>query len=414
MANYPRSLAVRVLVRVLSEKQSLDEALDAISGEVDPSLQSWLQEVCSGTLRWKGRLDSILDLISTKKKPSGWLRKILLLSAYQIIVQDRISVPAVVFETVTEVKLREGEAPARFVNACLRKIAEHREKWRAMPFPQESLESQAAWASLPNWLWKRLVEQQGLAWAQAYAQASLERPTLWIRSRERDWKSNGVIKGPIDYSWKSIEGGAIHTREGFQKGDFFVQDISSQTLIHEITQKVQGSQKSLLKALDLCAAPGGKSAGLAWNGFDVTSTDHNEARLVLLKDTVSRVCPQIKVKRWDDFWNESSNDWDFDLVWVDAPCSGTGILRRHPDVRWLRQEKELKTLAEVQQSLLKKAWNHLRPGSYLVYSVCSVLREEGPEAIQKAGLDEFKVTQWSLCPQDSPYGDGFWAALLKK
>jgi 16S rRNA (cytosine967-C5)-methyltransferase len=408
---YPRSLAIRVLTRVLSEHSALDEALNEIAPEGGSATMGWLQDVCSGTLRWKGRLDSILDSISIKKKPSGWLRKILLVATYQLVVQDRAHAGVIVSETVSEVKAKEGEAPAKFANALLRKVAEHAGKWRNLPFPSDPLSlTAAAWASFPEWLWQKMVRQQGAEWAQAYALASLDRPKLWIRAKP-EWSADWLKAGPIPGSWEATASGHVIERPGFVEGVFFVQDISSQLLISDVTDLIRKDLGSRpITALDICAAPGGKSAGLAWSGFQVTSTDRLEKRVYLLSQTVARVAPEIQVIPWDK-WGECEPK---DLIWVDAPCSGTGILRRHPDVRWLRQEKELPSLIQAQRELLRHAWEKVPVGGYLAYSVCSVLREEGPDAIEKTGLQKFVVQKWFLCPQTAPYGDGFWAALLKK
>lgn len=409
--SYPRSLAVRVLTRVLSEHQPLDEALAAVSGEVPPSTYGWLQEVCAGTLRWKGRLDLILDSVAFKKKPSGWLRKVLLIAVYQLVVQERIQAALVVSETVDEVKSKEGKQPAQFANACLRKIAEHSSDWRTQPFaPEAPVKEQAQWASLPLWLWTQLVKDHGIEWATSYAQASLERPTTWVRSQSKDWNPSWAQAGQIPSSWQVTEGGNLTLKSGFSDGQFIVQDISSQFLIHEISQKVRaGDQK--LKMLDLCAAPGGKSVGMAWNGFEVIAMDHSLPRTALLRQTVERTQASVTVQDWDHLKNISN----MDLVWLDAPCSGTGILRRHPDVRWLRQEKELQALSQTQSDLVKQAWKKVTPGGFLVYSVCSILKEEGSGLFEKVKLPGSEIVAvWALSPQESPYGDGFWACLFKK
>ena len=446
---YPRDLAVRALVRVLTGHEPLDEVLATMAVQFPSSPHAWLQEVCSGTLRWKGRLDAVLDSVSIKKKPSGWLRKVLLIAAYQLIVQDRTPAGAVVSETVDEVRNMEGDAPAGFANACLRKIADHASQFRNQAFQDRFDEkAAAAWASMPVWLWNKIFYQQGVEWAREFAIAALDRPTLWIRAREADWSPHlgaggasekfglseapeggahptWAVPGPIPGSWKVTEGGQISVREGFAEGKFMVQDISSQYLVAQVANQVfaelgtapqhattatRGGEKTRLTALDLCAAPGGKSVNLAWSGFDVTATDRTDTRLPLLKSTLDRAAPQIKLLEWKDVPACEPKH----LVWVDAPCSGTGIIRRHPDVRWLKEEKDLSALIKTQRELILQGWGKVLPGGYLVYSVCSVLKEEGPQAIAAAGLKDFVVTEWLLCPQTAPHGDGFWAALLRK
>lgn len=418
---YPRSAAVRVITRVLADRIPLDEALSQVVAEsaLDSSGRAWVQEVASGTLRWRGRLDQILDSTAIKRKPSGWLRKVLLTAIYQLIAQDRIQPGAIVSDTVTDIKRKEGEAPSRFANAVLRKIGDHAADYRGLAYPEAGNEQeQALWASMPDWLWSRIAAQQGLEWARAYAQASLDRPVIWIRAKDVHMQASWAsIAGPVPGAFQLTEGGAITERPGFKEGTFFVQDVSSQVLIHEISGEVRKALgEGPLQALDLCAAPGGKTAGLSWNGFEVTATDRGEQsspRFALLKQTIARVAPQAKVISR----SEVGAMLEQDLVWVDSPCSGSGILRRHPDVRWLRQEKELDSLQLVQQQLIKEAWAKVKNGGFLVYSVCSVLKEEGPGALEAAGIGSVGgsvVKEWLLAPQSSPHGDGFYAALVRR
>ena len=412
-SEYPRDLAVRILVRVLTGHEPLDEALASVALKFPNVPHAWLQEVCSGTLRWKGRLDGILDSVAMKKKPSGWLRKILLVAAYQLVVQDRSPPGAVVSETVDEVRSKEGDAPAKFANACLRKISEHAAAFRNQPFQTSFDEKSAAqWASMPVWLWNKLYYQFGAEWASQFALAALDRPTLWIVSKNTKWNQpDWALPGPILGSWQVIEGGQIQDRHGFADGEFLVQDISSQYLVAEVGARVR--VKALgpnLTALDLCAAPGGKSVNLAWSGFQVTATDRTESRIPRLRETITRTHADVTILDWKEVLTcEKKN-----LVWVDAPCSGSGIIRRHPDVRWLKEEKDLIALTKTQRELILQGWEKVLPGGYLVYSVCSVLKEEGPYAVAAVGLKEFVETEWLLCPQSAPHGDGFWAVLLRK
>jgi 16S rRNA (cytosine967-C5)-methyltransferase len=259
----------------------------------------------------------------------------------------------------------------------------------------------AQWASLPEWLWKKLVHQYGLEWAASYAQASLERPTLWIRS-----KSHGSMALNSSEPQKRI-----FEYPEFQKGEWIVQDISNQFLVREISAHLrQAFSNQTIHALDLCASPGGKSVGLAWNGIQVLATDQNVRRWTRLRETLNRAAPQVQLIEWEKVAECEKQH----LVWVDAPCSGTGILKRHSEIRWLRQEKELLALTQVQQSLIQKAWDQVKSGGFLAYSVCSVLQEEGMGAIEGVGLNHAVVAQWSLFPQTDPFGDGFLCFLLKK
>lgn len=412
---YPRELAVKILTRVLSDRQALDDALnelapgrapDGKASDDSAGKRAWLQEVCSGTLRWRGRVDAIIDSIALKKKPSGNLRKLLMIAVYQLIAQERTSPGAVVIETVDEVKKREGEHSAKFANALLRKVADHAESWRTLPYKPGDMVEGSRWASMPEWLWAKLWHQQGEEWATRFALASLERPKIWVHHRGKpDW----AAPGPVPGSYEISEGGAITAKPGFESGEFFVQDISSQILVHEISEIVKAAGGKT--ALDLCAAPGGKATGMAWKGLKVSATDLDGRRIELLKQTIARVAPEVELVAREAVATMPAPD----LIWVDAPCTGTGILRRHPDVRWLREERELQKLIPTQQNLIKESWAKLAPGGFLAYSVCSILKEEGPGAIRQASVAGAEtVREWFLTPQDAPHGDGFWAVLLRK
>ena len=464
---YPRPLAVKVLTRVLSGREALDEVLSTLesgpgqSGQKEPlnaAQMAWLQEICSGTLRWKGRLDSILDTLSLKKKPSGWLRKVLLLAAYQLLAQDRVHPGAVVSESVALIRKEEGEAPAKYANACLRKISDHVEQWRSQPFPGVSSPQAAQWASLPPWLWTRVVKQHGEDWAVGFSRACLERPELWVRKKTdsdsaasysdgnkaqiEDSDENKLrTDGNLDRNKIQSENSAVPNKSfkltgekisdlpGLKEGELIVQDISSQTLVTEMAAEARNILNGKpIHVLDLCASPGGKSIALAWEGFQVTATDRVAKRMPLLRENISRAAPSVQVVEWEDrekLGTESATNetgghtvsltsMQPNWIFVDAPCSGTGIIRRHPDVRWLREEKELAALTKTQEELLSYAMDRVAPGGLVSYSVCSILSEEGPEILSRLKLEDHVVKTWFLAPHIAPHGDGFWGVLLRK
>ncbi len=406
---HPRDLAVRVLTAVLSDRKPLDEALEAHS---QPESRAWLQETCTGTLRWKGRLDFILDSIALKKKPSGWLRKCLLIATYQLLVQEGTAAGAVVSETVDSIKKKEGEAPAKFANATLRKVTEHIADWRKLSAATAEKGKEAELASLPDWLWKKLEKQRGREWAAAFSQATLERPKLWLRSKRSDWNPGWAKPGPLPSSWESTEGGALVTKEGFAEGEFIVQDLSSQKLVGGVvaaTRRHFGSRA--VSVLDLCAAPGGKSVGLAWEGLRVTATDLSASRRMLLAETIQRTGAAVEVMAFPE---DGVIPGGFDLIWLDAPCTGIGIIRRHPDIKWIKEEKDVPSLSKIQRDLVTRAWAALAPGGVLVYSVCSVLDEEGPIAWKAIREEAAEPIEWRLAPQDELGGDGFYGVFLVK
>ncbi|MBL7716831.1 MAG: hypothetical protein JNL01_15300 [Bdellovibrionales bacterium] len=395
--SFPRFEATKVLQLCQSEQIGLDEAIERVLDRAKPDVisnRAWILEICSGALRWRGRLDFAIDQQSLKKKPTGWIRRVLQLAAYQLIVQGNAKNAAIVSESVDLVREKEGAFPSKFVNAVLRRLSDHAVDWRELPFPDKTPNQQAAWASLPEWMWKRIVADHGVQRAQSYAVASLERPTLWIRNRA-DGKAQKMES--LDQARKDLEAGQA-----------YVQDISSQTLVDWVSGHLK--KRNLSQVLDLCAAPGGKSIALAWAGKAVFSSDVDGERAIRLQENLQKFTGGSA--RWVSGADIGKGQFEnFDAVWVDAPCTGSGILRRHPEIRWNKAEKDLGQLSAIQVDLLKKARGWVKPGGLLIYSVCSILKDEASGALAKAGLKPIDE-KW-LFPQDEPHGDGFYGAVIE-
>lgn len=399
-----RQAALATLTRVLSDGVFLDDALV----RVEAPLRGWVHEAVAGTLRWKGRVDWVIDQLAFKKKPTGAIRKVLEIAVYQLLNQPQIQPAWIVSESVALVKKREGEAASRFVNAILRKVADS--DWRSIPFPEGAgIEEQARWASLPAWLWKRVVRERGLDWARAYAEAGLTRPVTWVRARSQPERAE---RGPLSDSYRLLEWWPVHQSPAYDAGELFVQDISSQRLLHEFSEhaKKHGVDPSQSRVLDLCAAPGGKSTGLAWDGWTVLATDRDpqSSRFEMLRETAKRTRSTHAIQVVEKGTLKGLGP--LDSAWVDAPCTGTGLLRRHPEVRWLKDEKALAELQSQQRLLIEEAAALVRSGGLLMLTVCSILREE-----LHAPAKGFKlIHEWVLAPQDPPEGDGFGALLFLK
>ncbi len=405
-----REHALRALTRVLSDGRFIDEAL----AEVPAAQRPWVHEVVAGTLRWRGRLDWIIDQFALKKRPTGAIRKVLDMGVYQLLNQQQVQPAWIVSECVDLVRSREGEAASRFVNAILRKISGNLEAWRNPAFPATDPEAQARWASIPSWIWKRIVRDHGLEWARNFAESSLERPATWVRARAPVDRAEA---GPMPGSYRLKEWWPVHQSEAYLNGELFVQDLSSQQLIQEFCETAGRHGR----VLDLCAAPGGKSAGLAWNGWEVIATDRAlgderdtlgvQRRFKLLKGTADRIRAEHPIRALAR--DEALAMGPYDAVWIDAPCTGSGVIRRHPEVRWVKGERELDSLLELQRGLVQEAAQLVRPGGFLMYSVCSVLSDEllAARALVTEGGAGFEVArEWLLADE----ADGFSGVLLRR
>lgn len=401
-----RILAVKTLGQVFSEKKPLEECLPFTHPERD-----WLLEMTSGTLRYWGRIELILEQHSVKKVPTGAVRRALATGIYQLLAQDR-SVPAtVVRETVEAIKQKEGVEPSRFANALLRKVLERIDDWRSLRFPEnESRKMRAQWASLPEWLYGRLCADYGEAWVRGWAELQLRRPEIWIRSpQEQPYEM-----GPIAQSYR-VTSRLREARPSLERGEALVQDLSSQFLVSKWSEQAErllkASSRKSIRVLDACASPGGKSIGLAWNGFTVDASDQSGSRLRLLKENVERLaCKQVNIiENW-----QTAAPQNYDWVWIDAPCSSLGLVRRHPEVRWIKTESDVNSLARLQSELIEAGLKHVRRDGILTFSVCSILKQEGESHARVLRDQGVAVETLDVEPFDSGAGDGFQGFLVQK
>ncbi|MBU6153301.1 MAG: hypothetical protein KGP28_03265 [Bdellovibrionales bacterium] len=386
-----RSLAARVLAHVSTSKDSLEESvnlvLSAASGKTFQDFdRAWIYEIASGVLRFKGRLDFIIDTYSLKKKPTGEIRRFLQIGVYQLLAQD-VPPPLAVSETVQAIRQHDGEAPSKFANALLRKVSDSRESWIHWKVSEASpFEEQVAWCSLPEWLFKKLRKERGSEWVFSFSEAVLDRPQVWYRT-------------PAE---------TILLNEGY-RGDEppgFVQDISNQKLVDAVVEFLKERGKSPLRILDLCSAPGGKSLGLAFAGFSVIATDIDDERLQRVRENVSRLNLREKIEI-SSYSAIHESEAKFDVIWIDAPCSSTGIIRRHPEIKWNRTLHDVDRMVLAQEDLMTWAGRHLSPGGLVIYSTCSLLDVENNTKVQ--GFEIGKRLEW--VPQNAPRGDGIRAVF---
>jgi 16S rRNA (cytosine967-C5)-methyltransferase len=373
-----RLLAAEILAEVYHSDQSLEESVTRVltrkSAKTFPEFdRSWLFEVCSGVLRYRGRIDFIVDTYALKKKPTGLLRRLLQIGTYQLLGQEVVS-GLVVSETVDAVRSAEGDQPSKFANAILRKIAEARADWQNWKVTEASP-------------FEKLRKERGSAWIFAFSEAVLQRPRIWYRTRTETLQLEKGYRG--------------------DEPDGFVQDISNQKLADHVVALLKTRFKETTpKILDLCSAPGGKSMALAFQGFNVIATDLNEDRMQRTQENRARLKLQDKIDI-RPYAEIMASDEKFDLIWIDAPCSSIGIVRRHPEIKWNRNFEDVEKIVPVQASLQDWAKGRLSPQGIIVYSTCSLLKIEN---IPLPGLKLQETLEWD--PQDEPHGDGIFAMIL--
>ncbi len=445
----PRAMALKVLIRWETKKPLLDEVLSEVlekSVLPDPRDQGLVSELINGVVRHLAFIDYVLSRVSKKplEKMDPEVRNALRLGAYQLLF-TRIPVQAAVAETVKIVKKRRGQWIVNFVNAVLRELARRKNEIELPPREMDPVAYLAVKYSYPRWLVERWLKLFGEEEAEALLKAGNERPTLVVRAntlrvtREQlllYLKAEIPEAKPTRFSPDGIElkgfQGRITTLKPFKFGWLQVQDEASQ-LVSYLLSPMPGE-----RILDACAGVGGKTthiAQLVRNTGRIYAMDVLSWRLERLKENAKRLgVTNIEVITGDATRAiETLGGSFFDRILIDAPCTGTGVIRRHPDIKWARTPDDLVSIPEKQLSLLESLAPLLKKGGVMVYATCSLEPEENEEVIKNflAKQQDFIIEKaQDVLPKEArsltteegfmrtyPHRhglDGFFAARLRK
>lgn len=419
-----RDLSFDLLVTVLDRRQPLDESFAAhpLTARLAARDRAFALNVTATALRRLGQIDALIARFVPRALPSRAeaARALLRLGLAQLLF---LGTPAhaAVNETVAIAGQHHLTGLMPLINAVLRRAAS---EGAAIIAGQD-----AARLNTPDWLWESWCEAYGVACARAIAEANLRDPTLDLTAKGDPANVVALLGGTLlpTGTVRLAETRAVAEMPGFADGAWWVQDAAAALpvrLFGDVAGKV---------VLDLCAAPGGKTAQLAAAGAKVIAVDRSAARLQRLKSNLERLRLHAEVIAADvGSWRPQE---PVDAILLDAPCSATGTIRRHPDVARLKQPKDVAALASTQARLLTAAAAMLRPGGVLVYCACSLQPEEGPQQIasllgagtgiarlpidpaELAGLAELLTPEGDLrslpCHLETLGGlDGFYAARL--
>jgi 16S rRNA (cytosine967-C5)-methyltransferase len=385
-----RRIAADILDGVLRRRIALDEQLSGKNAHPGlPALaerdRALARRLTATVLRRLGTLRHLVGGYLEKGFPADAPRAetILLLGAAQILwleVPDHAAVDLSV--RLAQADRRAGRY-AGLVNAVLRRVAQH---GAAASFDDISRDT-------PEWLLKRWTGIYGSDTARAIAAANGHEPALdlTVKQDTESWAER--LRGRVMPTGTvlTLAHGAISLLPGFSEGAWWVQDAAA-ALPVRLFGDLRGKNVA-----DLCAAPGGKTAQLAFAGANVTAVDRSPVRINRLRENLARLSLDAETVVADAL------EWDggpFDAVLVDAPCSSTGTIRRHPDVPWLKSEADVSVLTSLQQRLLDRAVGLLKPGATLVYCVCSLEPEEGENQITALLARDPRVARKPITPQD--------------
>ncbi|MFI5231063.1 MAG: 16S rRNA (cytosine(967)-C(5))-methyltransferase RsmB [Gemmatimonadales bacterium] len=363
----------------------LDAAFERRASALDARDRRWTQELVYGTLRHRAWLDAVIG----ERVRGGLVRldpdliDLLRLGAQQLFYMGSVPAYAAIGQTVELAKQRHGIGASKLANAVLRRIDRERDDL-TMETPADPIAALALKFSHPRWLVARWVARWGEAGTSALLEANNHQAPLVIRpfgvvreQLEAMLESSGVDVGDAPLVPDSLLlGGGVGLRDlgAFQQGLFFVQDPAA-TLVTQYAAFPAGA-----RVADLCAAPGGKAVELSRTAEMVVACDASFARLGRLRETISR----LELRNVHPMVSDARNGAiaPTGAVLVDAPCSGTGTFRRHPDARWRLTPNDIAVLAAAQRSILHAAASTVAPGGLLVYGTCSIETEENDAQVE--------------------------------
>ncbi len=362
----------------------LKEELD----KIDPKDRGFANEVVYGTTKYRLKLDHIINQFSKTpvKKMKPLIRQLMRMSVYQLLWLDKVPDSAVINEAVKIIHKRKMSNLSGFVNGVLRNIARNKE---GIVYPDRSKQPIAylsLYYSVPEWIVEKWVQAYGEAHTEAMLVAFNERAQVCIRHNTylideavflEHLEEEGIScikKGIIKEAYLVAGTGNIGKSPSFNRGEWSVQDESAMLVAH-----VVDPQKGEC-ILDMCSAPGGKTTHLATlMGYEgeIIATDVHAHKLDIIRknaerleiDCIEAVLQDGTQKRLD--WCEK-----FDRILLDAPCSGLGIIKRKPDIRYSKTPEDLQAIVALQRQLIHNAYDYLKPGGVLVYSTCTLNEAE--------------------------------------
>ncbi|KLN65273.1 16S rRNA (cytosine(967)-C(5))-methyltransferase RsmB [Vibrio sp. VPAP30] len=421
-----RAAAANVLFQVVDKGQSLSHALPAAQKTIRPRDHALLQEICYGCLRYLPRLESITNELMDNplKGKKRVFHHLILVGIYQLSFM-RIPAHAAVAETVEGTKTLRGPSLRGLINAVLRSYLRDQEA-----LDEKATSHSAGKYGHPNWLLKMLQESYPQQWEQL-VEANNSKAPMWLRvnrqhhsrdeylERLKDENIEFSIHPEADDAIKLASPCDVTLLPGFSRGWVSVQDAAAQLSVDYL----QPQDGELI--LDCCAAPGGKTAHILEHTEDteVVAIDSDAKRLDRVYDNLERLQLRADVicgdARYLQEWWQGEK---FDRILLDAPCSATGVIRRHPDIKWLRRADDIEALAELQSEILDAMWQQLKPGGTLVYATCSITPQENTEQV-KAFLARTADAELQGSKPDNPGRqilpgeedmDGFYYAVLTK
>ena len=407
-----RAQAAKVLSLVLDKGNSLSEALPKAQALVADKDQALLQEICFGVLRFFPQYDAITNQLLSKKLKGKQrvFHHLIIVGLYQL---DKMRIPehAAVAETVKATSSLKAPGLKGLVNACLRNFMRNTEQLF------EKTKNQVTEHSHPSWIIKRIKTAYPDNWQQVLENNMLRSP-MWLRVQTSNVKIEEFTKQldekGIEYAQPLTNKASIllsspkpvEALPGFELGWFVVQDAAAQQAAQLLEPQVGET------ILDACTAPGGKACHvLDLANCNLIATDLDEGRLERVQQNFARLQLSADIVAGDLSNQEFVSEFPvFDRILLDAPCSATGVIRRHPDIKWLRRDEDIAQLADLQKQILQNLWSKLKPGGTLLYATCSIMPEENKQQMSQF-LQQTSDAQLIAIKEDETIDNPGWQIL---
>jgi len=436
-----RALAAKCCYGVIDKGRSLSDELPKQQDKATAKDKGLLQEICYGVLRYLPELEH--DVRGLMQKPLTGKQRVfhflLMVGAYQIKYM-RIPDHAAVSETVAATGALKNRHMKALLNGVLRNFVRAREAM-VINSSQETTSVSVTPLSIqynhPSWFIKKVQQGYPEQWQQILT-ANQQKPPMWLRANQQHHTSADYQKllasaeiaissiEPLSQAIELTRPSDVTKLPGFEQGWVSVQDGAAQQ-----AARLLNCQRDDV-VLDCCAAPGGKTCHILEQTPDIaamTAIDVEASRLIRVEENLTRLGLKANVIAADAA--DAKTWWQgqlFDRILLDAPCSGTGVIRRHPDIKWLRKASDIDALVILQQQILKEIWPLLKPGGTLLYATCSILPQENSEQIKHfiennddaklvsiacGDTDNSNVIGWQLLPGEKNMDGFYYAKLLK-
>ncbi len=390
----PREVALKILVDINEKKAYSNIELSKMDKDLDQRDENLVREIVYGIIENKLYIDHIISKASKirLKKIHPVILEILRMGIYQILFMDKIPNSAAVNESVKLAKKYGHKGTIGYVNGILRAITRDKDKFLKI---DESDKAQfiSIKYSHPKWIVERWIKEYGVDFTEKLCKANNETPYLNIRVNTLKTKKDELISKLTEKGIKLKEGlyaddciivdGAnnITSLQEFRDGLFTIQDESSM-LVAQIMDPVGGST-----VLDVCSAPGGKSTHVAQymgNMGMIISRDIFNHKIKLIEENSKRLgIDIIKLENHDALMKDNKLIGKIDYVLLDAPCSGLGLIRRKPEIKWNRSEEDISILSKLQYDIIDNVKDYIKPGGILVYSTCTIEKDENINIINR-------------------------------